>query len=136
MADFSRKFDAAADTVTVTLTSLGDGSGADSSAIDNSTDKFIDMDLEVKTNGLAGSVDLLEVYLLASIDNSDFTDAANAKLIGVVQMNGTTAVKKTFRVFDLPLHYKIRFVNESGAALSATGGDHVVTLLGLKFTDA
>jgi len=133
MVSFSQEFAASAATVTVTLTSLADTSGADSSAIDNSTNLYIDCDLEIKTNGLAGSVDLLEVYLLSSVDNTDFTDSANAKPIGVVSLNGATAVKKTLRVYDLPKYYKFRFVNQSGAALSATSGDHVVSFLGIKY---
>lgn len=136
MATLSRYFDTSEDTLTITLTSLADGSGADSSAIDNSSDKFIDADLTIKSNGTASSTGLLEIYLLASNDNTDFTDSANAKLIGTVLMNGTTAVKKVIRIYDLPKHYKIRVVNNSGAALSATGGDHELTLLGNSFTDA
>ena len=138
MADFSQKFADALDiiTVSVTLTSLADGSGADSSAIDNSSNKYIDADLEIKTNGTASSTDYVEVYILRSIDNSDFTDSANAELIGIVAMNGTTAVKNTIRIRNLPKYYKVRFVNNSGAALSSTGGDHAVSLLGIKFTDA
>ena len=132
MTDISQKFDSTSDAVTVALTSLAHTGGADSSAIDNNSDLFIDCDVEIKTRGLSGSGGLLHVYLLASIDNSDFTDSENAKLVGVVQMNGTTAVKKTLRIYDLPKYYKFRFVNQSGAALSATGGDHVVTLLGVK----
>lgn len=136
MADYSQKFAASPSTVTVTLTSLADTSGVASSAIDNSTNAYIDCDLEVKTNGTTGSVDLLEVYILSSVDNTDFTDSANAVLVGVVDMNDSTAVKKTFRIFDLPKYFKFRFVNNSGAALSATAGDHAVSYLGIKYTDA
>lgn len=136
MTNLSRYFDSAEDTLTITLTSLADGSGADSSAIDNSTDKFISADLSITTKGTASSSDLLEVYLLASNDNSVFTDSANAKLVGVVQMNGTTAVTDVLRINDLPKYYKIRMVNQSGAALSGTGGDHVIKILGNAFTDA
>jgi len=133
MVSYSQEYAAAVSAVTVTLTSLANGSGVDSSIIDNSVDLNIDADVEIKTNGQASGTGLLEVYLLSSIDNADFTDSANARLIGSVQMNSAVAVKKTLRLFDLPKYYKFRFVNQSGAALSATAGDHAVSFLGVKY---
>lgn len=137
MTNIARYFDSAEDTLTITLTSLANATGASSSAIDNSTDKFIGADLKVKTKGASGSnTGLLEIYLLGSNDNSDFADTANGKLVGSVLLNGTTSVIKTIRILELPKHFKIYALNNSGDALSATAGDHEMKLLGNTFTDA
>lgn len=132
MANITQSFRAAA-AVTVTLASVADAGSVSSSAIDNSTNKDIDGLLEIKTKGQASGTDFLEVYILESNDGTEWTDAANAKLIGVVQMNEASAVIKTLRIKDIPSNFKLHFVNNSGATLSTTGGDHVVTFQGIQY---
>jgi hypothetical protein len=123
----------AASSVTVTLANLANGSGATSNAIDNSTNKDIEGLLEVKTNGVASGTNYLEVYIMDSNDGTEWSDVANARLVGVVKMNAASAVIKTLRIKDLPSNFKVHFINQSGQALSATGGDHVVTFQGIQY---
>lgn len=131
-------------TVTVTLTSLANGSVRESTVIDTGTVGAIDMALRVKTNGQASGTSVVNVYAYAALGDTTYTDGAtgsdaaftaanrlNARFVGAVQMNQTTSVTAMLTVaqaFDgaLPSKIGFLFVNNSGAALSATGGDHVV----------
>lgn len=137
--------------VTITLTSLADDSARESTFIDNATAKFLDVLLRIKSNGLAGSVDNLEIYAYASLGDTDYTDGAtgsdaaftaanikNSPLLPLLGMNGATQVKygpiSLAAVFggQLPERWGLIVKNSSGANLSATAGDHVVEYQGIK----
>ncbi len=120
MTTYYQSFSAPA-AITIMLNSLGDGSAVNSNAIDNSSTRAFEGELEVKLTGSSGSTAVCEIYLLRSVDSSDFTDSDNAELVGVITMNGTSAVIKVFRVYNLPEHYKYRLVNASGGALAGSG---------------
>lgn len=152
MADIKAAFATKA-TVTVTLTSLANGSARESTVIDNSTNKYLDAMLRVKTNGIAGATAAMAVYAYGALNDTTYTDGAtgsdaaftaasikNAKLIGVVSMNAATAVTagpmSVASAFGgvLPNKWGLIFRNDSGAALSATAGDHVVEYEGVYAT--
>lgn len=138
MADIKNKYGSAT-AITITLASLGDGSGRQSTEIDNSSNKFIDALVRIKAKGLAGSTGNIEVYAFAQVGNDVRTDEAgasdsaitqrNAPLVGIIEMDGTTSVTSAIlsiaQAFGgtLPEKWGIIIVNQSGAALSATGGD-------------
>lgn len=132
-------------TVTITLTSLGNGSARESTVLDFSSSGAIDALLRVTTNGQASGTGRLDLYAYAALGDTTYTDGAtgsdaaftaanrlNARYIGFVQMNQATAVVGAFfslaAAFDgtLPSKVGLIAINSSGAALSATGGDHVV----------
>lgn len=139
-------------TVTCTLTSLADATGArESTVINNSSTKYDDGTLSVITKGLAGSTGELEIWGYSSVDKGTetYTDGAtgadaaftaanikNCAYIGSVKMNGTTAVQWGARYIAqafggrLPAYFGFIFKNSSGAALSATAGDHVIEFQG------
>ena len=98
-----------------------------------------------QTNGQASGVDYCFVYVFGALDttSNEFTDGAgttdaafttanilNSPLLGTIAMNAATAVKAgPFSVASafggfIPAEMGIIVNNESGAALSATGGDH------------
>lgn len=139
--------------ITVTLTSLANGSARESTVVDNTSNKFLDALLRIKTNGQASGTGLLEVYAYAALGDTTYTDgatgsdaaftAANRKNAGglvTVQMNAATGVVgpviSVAQAFGgvLPDKWGLIFVNSSGAALSATGGDHVVEYQGVYST--
>ncbi len=131
-------------TVTVTLTSLANGSARESTVIDTGAVGAVDMALRVKTNGQASGTSVLNVYAYAALADTTYTDGAtgsdaaftaanrlNSKFVGAVQMNTTSSVTAMLTVaqaFDGALPSKVGFIflNSSGAALSATGADHVI----------
>jgi hypothetical protein len=146
---------AAKATITVTLTSLADGGARETTVVDNTTNLYLDALLRIKSNGLAGSTALLEVYAYAALSDNDYTDGAtgtdaafttanikNAIPVGSVQMNGATAIKAgPFSIAAafggvLPSKWGLIFKNASGAALSATAGDHVIEFQGVQAQSA
>ena len=139
--------------MTITLTSLANGAGRQSTEVDNTTNLYLDALVRIKANGSSASnTGNLEVYAIGNIgddvrvDGAGATDALltvrNAKLIGVITMNGTTSVTGAmFSVASafnntLPAKWSIAVYNNSGAALSATGGDFDVDYRGVYETNA
>lgn len=154
MSSVTRAFAAKA-TITVTLTSLGSGSARECTALDNTANKYLDALVRVKTNGQGGSTAMLDVFAYAALGDTTYTDGAtgtdaaftaanrlNARYVGSVQMNAATGViamlPSIAAAFGgvLPDKWGLIFVNNSGAALSAVGGDHVVEFEGITDTVA
>jgi hypothetical protein len=144
-------------TITCTLASLTNGSARESTAIDNGTNKYLDALLRVLTKGQASGTLVLEIYAYGSVESSSpvYTDSAtgsdaaftaanikNARFVGVVTMNTTTAVVggpfSVAAAFGgvLPIKWGLIFKNSSGATLSTTGGDHVIKYAGITLTSA
>lgn len=122
------------------LNSLGDGSAAQSDDYDNSTNRYHDVLVQVASNGLSGSTASMSVYVAVSVDGgTTFTDGAattaqsftlanldNSRLLGTIQMNGTTAVESLAMSIRaalgyMPEYFVLIFVNNSGAALASSG---------------
>lgn len=144
---------ATATTITVTLTSLGSGAARQSAAVDNTSNRYLDAEVRVTTKGAsAANVTTLDVYAYGAAESTTpvYTDGAsgsdaaftaanrlNAVQVGQVVMNGTTAVTagpwSLAQAFggNVPQKWGLIFVNNSGDALSATAGDHVVVYQGI-----
>lgn len=140
--------------MTITLASLANGSGRAGTAIDNTSTKAVSADIRVKikTNATGTlSTGYVLIYLIRSDDGTNYEDSfagsdaaltpSNPILLGslLATANATTYQK----VFDtaeigltLPQKYSVCVVNNSGAALDATGGSHSVTIESKGFTIA
>lgn len=124
--------------VTITIASLGSGSTATSSAIDNSSNKYISalLRVKVKTNAAGtSSTGSVAVYIVRSTDGgTDYDDGVFLASFGTTA-NGTTYTKtfSTEPLGSLGSHWKVALVNNSGAALDSTGGNHEVEFAGVKF---
>lgn len=134
---------------TITLVSLANSSGRASTAIDNTATKAISADIRVKvtTSGTLAS-GFVSVYLIRSDDGTNYddafagTDAAytpiNAILLGILSTPATSTYVKVFDTAELgltlPQKYSIGIVNSSGNALTATAGNHSVTIEAKSFT--
>lgn len=132
-------------TATITLASLANGSGRCSTAIDNSTNKFITADIGVKvtTSGTLAT-GFVSVYLVRSYDGTSYDDAfggtdgaftpINATFLGYIATPATSTYYKVFDLAELgitlPKKWAIAIVNSTGNALSATAGNHEI-----KFTE-
>lgn len=141
-------------TVTVTLTSLANGSARESTVIDNTTPKYLDAIVRVLTNGQASGTGPMDVYVYAALgDAASYTDGAtgsdaaftaanrrNSRYLGSIQMNAASAVAwvsgSVAALFGgiLPEEWGLIFINLSGAALSGTGGEHVAEYQGIEAT--
>jgi len=134
-----------AGTATITIASLGSTAGRCSTAIDNSTGLYNSADVRVKIKtGASGTVATgrVDIYLVRSEDGTNYddnfagSDAAftrvNATLVGY--LNAVANATTYQGVFDLaelgltlPAKWAIALVNNTGAALDSTGGNHSVT---------
>jgi hypothetical protein len=137
--------------LTITLASLASGSGRASTAVDNTSDLYISADVRVKvTTSGTSATGYVSVYLLRSEDGTSYDDAfagsdaaytpVNALLLGTVLTPATSTYHKTFDTAELgltlPAKWAIGIVNSSGNALSATAGEHEVSIRPKYYTVA
>lgn len=115
--------------LTVTgLATLANGTNATSATIDNTTNLFVDLLVEIVVTTAAGATatGIVEVYAKGSVDNSDFDDDANDKWLGTVALAaaGAGTYKRILSVApvfggSLPPFVQVRVRNATGAALTA-----------------
>ena len=129
--------------VTITLASLANGSFATSNAIDNSVDKFISANIQIKIKTGTGipafpNRPTIAVFLIRSADGGTTYDDTNdnSQLIDVFQMknDSTTYVvtADTGGVGQLPDFWKIAIKNKTGVAFDATPANLSVIFTGNK----
>lgn len=145
MADIKNEYNTGAD-LTITLASLANGSGRASTSRDNSTGKYLSADIRVQiTTGASGTsaTGYVSVYLIRSEDGTEFDDGfsgtdgaytpVNALLLGTINaVANSTTYHKVFDTAELglslPVEWCIGIVNSTGGTLSATAGDHEVSI--------
>lgn len=107
------------------LSSLADTSAVESTAINNSSNKYFETHVFCAFKGTANSSSTVNVYVKGSDNNADFSDSTNAFFLGAIQMSSTTVAKAgPYAVSPLfggvlPKHFKIMSDNESNGALAA-----------------
>ena len=111
--------------ITTGLDSLADGSGVDSSAVDNATDldQYIDVSLILGSSNPSGSP-FWEIHILPRLgDGSSYADPNAGTLVGTIPVDIGSSTKEGMlrRVEIPPGHYKIRAVNRMGVANAASG---------------
>ena len=151
---------ASAATVTLTLTSLGDGSWRQSTVVDNQSNLFVDASLggSVQT-GTNPTVDTtIDIYLYGSYDGTNFTGGASGsdaaytpdgeetlfvriKTIVVDATSDQDYVWGPVSVRDafgghMPREWGVVVENNTGATLNATGTNNETQFTGIKYTNA
>lgn len=154
--DLNIKYGSNNQTITISVASLANNSARESTAIDNTTNTFIDALLFVilKSNAAGtSSSGYCNIYAYGTCnggtdysDNASGSDAAitltsppNMKLIGTINMvaNATTYYAGPFSIaaaFNgiLPDHWGIVIENKTAAALDSTSGNHSVFYQGIE----
>lgn len=134
--------------LTITLASLANTAGRQSTIISNATPRYQDLlvFVKLKSNGTPTANALYEIYLIRSdadgtahrSDGAGASDAAftpvNAQLIGTVRCVGSASEVDygEFLVSRPGPEWGIAVFNRSGQALTATAGDHWVRYVGLN----
>lgn len=142
MADIQGKWEAKS-TITITLTSLADGAARQSAAI---TLSGLGANVRVTTKAAAANTGTCGVYFAGALGDTTYaggasgSDAAytaaqldNLEKLGDITLDGTNAVTKLFSIGAkfggaMPSKGAIVISDDSGGALSATAGDHVVEI--------
>lgn len=123
--------------VTITLNSLANASTATSSAVDNSTNKYVEIVVRVKVKtGASGTsaTGYYNVYIVRSTDGgTDYSDSTD-ELIGTIPaIANATTYARAFRAALPGTHFKIAVENRAGGTTDTTAGNHEVEYSGVKF---
>jgi hypothetical protein len=131
-------------TITWTGTSLANGSARESTVVSNVTDRFRDVRIRIQSKGQTSGINYIDWYVYTALGDTTYTDAAtgtdaaftaanrfNSRYLGSMKLNaGTSACQVEFQMSDIflsmPDKWGLIGINSSGAALSATAGDHVL----------
>lgn len=156
MATIQTKYGSEDQTLTITLTSLASGSAREGTAIDNSSNKFLDVLVMVKVrfaNTAPTGDKRVYIYAAGTVDSTSpewpdavtGTDAAitldsptQLKLIGAIEAaQNLTRKSEPMSVAQafgglMPVNWDIIILNSSGAALTATASDHTVKYQGIS----
>jgi hypothetical protein len=139
---------AAKATITWTGTSLANGSARESTVIDNTSNRYRDVLLRFQHKGQASGTNYIDWYVYEALGDTTYTDGAtgsdaaftaanrlNSRYLGSIRCNATTATQGCLKLSDvfntIPDKWGLIGINNTGAALSATGGDHVIEYEGV-----
>jgi len=153
-ADIKQKYGSSGQALTITLASLASAAMRECTAVDNTTNLFMDIKLavKIKTNAAGtSSTGAINIYAYASVDGgSTYTSSAtgsdavyagrqsNLVYVGsldavnnAVTYSGTFSLAKAFGYGGIPAFWGIIIENLSGAALDSTGANHSVVYQGV-----
>jgi hypothetical protein len=124
-------------TVTITLSSVTNTSVALSSAIDNSTSKYVEAIVQVKIKtGAAGTsaTGFFNVYIVRSTDGgTSYADSTDELLGTIPAVANATTYNRAFRSAIPGTHFKIAVENRSGGTTDTTAGNHSCVYSGVKY---
>lgn len=151
---------ASAGTITITNTSLADGAYRQSTSVDNDTNGYLDAHVggSIQTGTTPTADTNIEIYAYASYDGTNFTGGASGsdaaytadgeeglfKLLEVITVDATSdqdyvwgpvSVSQAFGGI-LPVKWGVVVLNNTGAALNATGTNNEVQFTGITLDTA
>lgn len=159
MAETKVKY-STAQTVTMTNTSLGDGSWRQSASVDNATNLYVDAHLggSIQTGTTPTANGTIDIYAYGSYDGTNFTGGASGSdaaytadgeellfpLLLSITVDATSNQDYVFgpvsvaQAFGgvLPETWGIVIENNTGAALNATGTNNEIQFFGITYTSA
>lgn len=131
-------YDTAASLTVTGIGTLANATSATSSTVDNTTTLYVDalVELVFATASGATATGTVEVWGKGSIDNSDFDDDTNDRLIGVVAL-AAAGVQTRKRILQLaaafggtlPPYWQLRIRNATGAAFTSASVNYRGALL-------
>lgn len=149
-----------AQTVTITLTSLGDDSWRQSASVDNGTNLYVDAHVggSIQTGTSPTANNVISVYAYGTYDGTTFTGGASGsdasytadgeetlfRLLETIQVDATSDQDYVWGPVSvasayggvLPETWGIVVHNDSGAALNATGTNNECQFFGITYTSA
>lgn len=130
MADVKLAYGTAT-SITITLNSLGSGSLAVATAVDNTSDLFEDVLIELNLDpGTTAAPFAVNVYASISLDGTNYSDQTNVEnmaFLGSIYTPSTTALRARGMSLAqacggvVPPKWALVVQNASGAALAASG---------------
>lgn len=133
MADYSLKYGTGTSLTVTGIGTLANGSSATSTTVDNTTNLFMDVKIELVFATAAGAVatGTVEIWAKESIDNTDFDDDSNDKLAAVCVL-AAAGVQTRKRIVSLasvfggvvPPYWQVRIRNATGAAFTSASATY------------
>lgn len=121
--------------LTITLNSVTDGSGATSSAVVDNV--YPAMKIQVTIPAVTSADGTVDFYLMESIDGgtdySTTVTTSDMTYIGSVNVDASSSTTKILNASNLPNDWKIYAVNNCGQTLSGSG--NAVTYQYITYTD-
>lgn len=139
MATAKPSYSSQVDITPAGLQSLANGSSVATAAQTNASNLYQDVEVTVAIAGTAAATAHADVYLLSSQDNSNFDTQASAQYLGSITLSATPQ-QRTFSILGqtgmlaIPEYYEIMVVNNTGAALAASG--NAIKVVGVNTTIA
>ena len=142
--------------ITVTLASLGNGNARSSAVVDNTSNLFLEALVQIQIKSASSSTSttgVVAIYAYGTVDAADslypegagtdtgvtLVSPTNLKLIGSLNVvaNSTTYISDPMSVSAafggvLPSHWGIVVLNNTGAALDSTEGNHLKYYQGVQ----
>ncbi len=121
------------------MQSLASAGSVATAAQSNATNLYQDVLITAVAAGTAASTAHVDIYLLSSQDNTNFDTQASAAYIGSITLSATPQ-QRTFSILGatgmlaIPEYWEILIVNNTGAALSASG--NAIKMMGVQTTIA
>lgn len=118
------------------LNSFGATSAVNSSEQDNSSSRYIDGRIDVECAGGSATTGFCTIYLCegsATGKTSDTAVVGNMRRIGDVFLNGTSTVRRSLLVNNLPEFWLVRVINNS---VVWAGSGNSVKFTGINYEDA
>ena len=114
------------------LQSLANGSGVATAAQANTTTLAQDYLVEIQIAGTAASTAYLDVYVLTSQGGTNYDTYQSAKYLGTIFFHATPqqtqfSIVSDGSFFECPQNFEIYVVNNTGAALAASGNSIRIT---------
>lgn len=136
MTDLFQKYGTPTAAITTGMNGLGSNGSAESAEIDNGTTRHLGMEIECEFAAAGANSGFVSVYIAeGQVSGSLATGVVpqNMRVVGTVQLNGTTLVRKMLRVNGISKYLKIVVINTSGGGLAAT--NNRIDYVGLNLTD-
>lgn len=133
MANTKPVYATSANIYTSTLNNLANNASPSIIEVNNTSNRYLDASVRISLALASASSLYLPVWLVRGNDTGELSTGQNANMdfLGNVQANGTTTVKKTILVKDLPPYWSIFITNKTGVSLAASG--NVITFRGINY---
>lgn len=137
MANIKVAYGTSTDITPAGLQSLASGSSVATASQNNTSNLYEDYLVEVTIAGTAATTAHVDFYLLSSQGGTNFDTQASASLLGSILLSSTPqqrnfSIRANANLDSCPPYFEILAVNNTGAALAASG--NAIKVQGVYFT--
>lgn len=116
------------------LDSLAGTASATSTEQDNNTNRYLDGWINIEAASASADTGYCSVYIMEGSATGKLSTSAqlsNMRKVDDIQMSGTTTVRKSVFIKNMPEFYAIHFIKNATPALAASG--NTVKFVGINY---